>query len=157
MRRKLTISADVVRLDVHALDLAALDHQSVALAPVGAEERRRGELDVQRAREGAAGVSKEADAAALVGVERLAPGGGPGVDMLALWHSCWTEEERHAHEGVVDGDDEYLAGGLDLGVLDVAGDMGVRAGRAWIIASADISLTPLLMPIGKRLGGQLKI
>lgn len=42
---------------------------------------------------------------------------------------------RAVHEGVVDGDDEDLAGVLDLGVLDVAGDVGVGAGWAWVLSA----------------------
>jgi hypothetical protein len=44
------------------------------------------------------------------------------------------------HEGIVDGDDEDLASVLDLGVLDVAGDVGVGAGWTWI-GSAQIRLS----------------
>lgn len=43
---KLTISTDVIRLDVHALDLATLDDDSVALATVGTEEGGSRELNV---------------------------------------------------------------------------------------------------------------
>ena len=40
--------------------------------------------------------------------------------------------EQLVHEGVVDRDDEDLAGPLDLRVLDEARDVGVGAGWAWI-------------------------
>lgn len=73
---KLTISTDVIRLDVHALDLATLDDDSVALATVGTEEGGSRELNVQGTGEGTAGVGQEANTAALLRIERLAPGGG---------------------------------------------------------------------------------
>jgi hypothetical protein len=71
--RGLTISPKVVRLNVHALDLAIQGRNRVALASVGAQERRSRELDVQGAGEGAVMVAQEADAALLVGIEGLAP------------------------------------------------------------------------------------
>ena len=69
-----TRCADVVWLDVNGLDLAILDHDSVSLASVGAQHRRSLELGVECSGEVAGGVSKEADARALVGVKGLAPG-----------------------------------------------------------------------------------
>ena len=75
-RRGLTISANVVWLDINALDLATLDDECVALAAVCAEEWRRGKLDVQGTGEGAAGVGQETDTATLFSVEGLAPGIG---------------------------------------------------------------------------------
>lgn len=69
----LTISSKVVRLNVHALDLAIQGRDRVALASVGAQERGSRELDVQGAGEGAVMVAQEADAALLFGIEGLAP------------------------------------------------------------------------------------
>lgn len=107
--------ADIIGLDVRALNLASFDHESVTLASVSAKESSSRELEVESAGEGTTGVSKETNTAALVGIERFTPGVG--------------------HEGVVDGDDEDLASVLDLGVLDVAGDVGVGAG--WAKGSRD--------------------
>lgn len=74
----LTIGTNVIRLNVDALDLATLDHNSVTLATVGTEEGGSRELNVQGTGEGTAGVGQEADTAALLSIKRLAPGGGAG-------------------------------------------------------------------------------
>jgi hypothetical protein len=66
---ELTISTNVIWLNVHALYLSILNHDSVALAAVGAQERGGGEFDVKSAGEGAAGIGQEADPAALVSIE----------------------------------------------------------------------------------------
>lgn len=90
--------ADIIGLDVHALNLASFDHESVALASVSAKERSSRELEVESAGEGTAGVSKEANTAALVGIERLAPGGGPGR-MLAFWFTAAWSSRAHTRRG----------------------------------------------------------
>jgi hypothetical protein len=72
----LTIRANIIRLDMHALDLPSLNHKRIPLAAVRAQERRRRELDVQRARERPAGVAQEPHAAGLAGIQGLAPGCG---------------------------------------------------------------------------------
>ena len=75
--------ADIIGLDIHALNLASFDHESVTLASVSAKESSSRELEVESAGEGTAGVSKEANTAAIVGIERFTPGVGPGR-MLAF-------------------------------------------------------------------------
>lgn len=95
---KLTISTDVIRLDVDTLDLAALDHKSVTLATVGTEECSGRELNVQGTREGTTSISEEADAAGLVGIEGLAPGGGSGWGhMLVFCVFCMMEGRGAFH------------------------------------------------------------
>lgn len=46
---------------------------------------------------------------------------------------CWVHRPDVIHEGVIDRDNEYFARTLDLGVVDVTGDVRVRASRAWIM------------------------
>jgi hypothetical protein len=125
--------ADVIRLDIHTLNLASLDHECITLASVSAKERGGRELEVESAGEVAAGVTKEADTTALLGIKRLAPGSGPGRMLAFRSNLVWNS--RAIHEGVVDGDNEDLAGVLDLGVLDVAGNVGVGAGWAWVVSA----------------------
>lgn len=66
---ELTISTNVIWLNMHALYLSTLNYDSVALAAVGAQDRGCGEFDVKSAGEGAAGISQEADPATLVRIE----------------------------------------------------------------------------------------
>lgn len=63
---RLTAETSVVRLDVHVGDLSVLHYQSVSLAPIGAQNSGRVELDVEGASKTAVRVAEKADAAALV-------------------------------------------------------------------------------------------
>jgi hypothetical protein len=86
--------ADVIRLDVHALNLASFDHEGVTLASVSAKESSGRELQIESAGEGTAGVTEEADTATLVSIERLAPSGGPGW-LLGFWIAVCVRHKGH--------------------------------------------------------------
>jgi hypothetical protein len=67
--------------------------------------------------------------------------------------------EEGVHERVVDGDNEHLTRALDLGVVDVSGNVRVGTGRAWIL-SVQISLLipqPRCDTIGEVAQSQLEI
>ena len=100
-----TADTSVVWLDSDLGDLAIVGDQCVSLASVVAKECCRVELNVEGTSELACGVTHEANAGALVCVERL----GPSLH----------------DEGIVDGDNENLAGRLELVGGEVAGDVGV--------------------------------
>lgn len=97
---------------MHTRNLAVLRDKCVPLSPHVAQHGRSVKVDAaQGLCELGGGVGEEADAALAVGVEVLAPG----------LHD----------EGIVDGDDEDVAGRLELLGADVVRDVGFGAAGAW--------------------------
>jgi hypothetical protein len=147
LRYQLTIETGVVGLHKGLFHLAVLDEQSIALTADVAEDGGAVEGQVKSLAEFGGRVTQKADligmlvndsttdrsiityAALAVGVKGLGPSLGAVVfDALACsrvaCHCCFL------HEWVVDGDDKDLAGLLELGVVDEAGDVGAGAGGA---------------------------
>jgi hypothetical protein len=129
-----TIDASVVWLDMYTLDLAILGNDSVALATIIAEQGGTVKLDVPRASEVAGRVAKEADATGLILVERLGPCfhavGFLSVSAILTWlverdFAEWC----HLHKCIVDRYNEHLACARQVRARNVAGDVGVGAGR----------------------------
>jgi hypothetical protein len=71
---RLTANTSVVGLDVDVGDLSILDHEGVSLASVVSQDGCGVELNIEGTGEAAVRVTEEANATALVCVERFAPG-----------------------------------------------------------------------------------
>lgn len=125
----LTGVSSVIRLNVNRCDLSILSLDSVTLASVGAEYGSRGKFDIEGTGEISASISKEADAAGLVGVKGLAPC-IHAVDVRSVEYKLRGELEEYLHESIVDRDDKDLTGAGELRMSNETGNVAVRASWA---------------------------
>ena len=143
---KLTVNPRPIRLDMRLDYFPSFDLQCVPLAPRSAENGLVLEREVQRGGEDARRVSEETDldrdlaktwSETSEAFEKREEGAGRCErgkrEKSYATFPCRIQRGRPGFhdEGVVDRDDEDFAGRGELGVLDVAGNVGGGAGGAW--------------------------